>query len=126
MTTTNETKTIVFCGDHHAKKSIYLKNTSISNVPGMPINDTAVKQMLKRYRNRKVVFFSCGYPLMGCKEVERIKALQSVNINLRLIPYHHKPTNRGFYLNDWWKTLTPENINLLFQNWAQMLNYYCQ
>ena len=45
---------------------------------------------------------------------------------MRLLPYHHKLDCRGFYHDDWWKSLSNEDINLLFQNWAEILNYYYQ
>lgn len=82
--------------------------------------------MLQNYKNRDIFFFSPGFPLMGFELINRIKKLQIVNINLRLIPYHHKPECRGFYKKEGWQNLSEEDIILLFSNWAQMLNYYYQ
>ncbi len=46
--------------------------------------------------------------------------------DLRLISYHHKVAFRGFYSDDWWKSLSSEDVTLLFQNWTEMVNYYYQ
>ena len=124
--TVNQIKAIAFCGDDRAKKSIYLEGYPTNTINGLPINDHLIRGMLRRHKNRDIIFFSPGFPLMGCKLIDNIKRLQNVNVNLRLIPYHHKPECRGFYGDDYWKDLPTEDIDLLFQNWAQMLNYYYQ
>lgn len=126
MQTINQSKMIFFCGDDRAKKSIYLENARTSAINGLPINDFAVKNMLRRCKNKNIFFFSPGFPLMGSELIDEIKKVQNVNINLRLIPYHHKPECRGFYDKEEWKNLDEGDIILLFSNWAQMLNYYYQ
>ncbi|MEM1167852.1 MAG: hypothetical protein AAGJ08_01850 [Cyanobacteria bacterium P01_H01_bin.35] len=126
MQTINQVKTIAFCGDDRAKNSIYLPNTRSSSINGLPINDSAIRSMLRPYKNRSIFFFSPGFPLMGFELIDKIKKLQNVNINLRLLPYRHKPQSRGFYKREGWQELGEEDIILLFSNWEQMLNYYYQ
>ncbi len=126
METVKSFKSFVFCGDHKASKSIYLDNVSTCSVGGLPINDASLKRMLEANRSKDIIFFSCGYPLMGCKEIEVIKKLQNVPVNIRTIPYHHKPQSRGFYKDDWWKRLSSNDIDILFENWSEILNYYYQ
>ncbi|NET44668.1 hypothetical protein, partial [Okeania sp. SIO2B3] len=55
-----------------------------------------------------------------------IKKLQDIVVDKRLIPDHLKIGSRKFYSEDFWKSLSSENIDFLFKNWAEMLNYYCQ
>lgn len=46
--------------------------------------------MFQWFEKTNVIFFSCGYPLMGCQEIEMIKNLQNENIEKRFIPYRLK------------------------------------
>lgn len=119
-------KTFLFCGDNTAKKSIYLANENQYGVGGLPINDNVINRMFRKAKRFDIVFFHCTYPLAGCKEIETIKSIQSKSINERLFSYRHKPDKRGFYNDNWWKNLSNDDINFLFQNWAEMLNYYYQ
>lgn len=126
METTIQTKSFAFCGDDRAKNSVYLGNIPTSIINGMPINDHLIKSMLKHKKHKAVIFFSPGFPLMGHKLIKYIKHLKDSNVNIRLIAYRHRQDCRGFYGDDEWKNLSDENINLLFENWAEMLNYYYQ
>ncbi|NEO55910.1 MAG: hypothetical protein F6K54_24290 [Okeania sp. SIO3B5] len=126
METINQQKNYCFIGDGFVGKSVYIQDVARASVPGLPINDVAVKRLLNHFQRYDIIFFSCGYPLMGCKVIEAIKKLQVNVVSERLIPYHLMPESKGFYGKDFWKSLSLENINLLFNNWVEMLNYYCQ
>jgi len=122
----NKPKHYCFIGDGHIKKSIYNQEVFKQGISGLPINDISVKRMFQKAKDFDVIFFSCGYFLMGCQEIEAIKTLQEKNINQRFIPYHTKPKNRGFYNQDFWKGLNYEEVDFLFQNWKEMINYFYQ
>ncbi|MEM1003154.1 MAG: hypothetical protein AAGH46_10945, partial [Bacteroidota bacterium] len=117
-------KSYVFCGDNKAKKSIYLDNVISFGIGAMPINDLAVRNMLDEYKNIDVIFFSCGFPLAGCKLLDEIKKLQKVDVESRLIPDRHRQDCRGFYKDNFWKSLLAEDISFLFQNWWEMIDYF--
>lgn len=119
-------KSCIFLGDDTAKKSLYFIDQDKFGVNGLPINDSEVKSMFRRFGSFDIIFFHCTYPLAGCKEIDNIKNLHKKTISSRLIPYRHKLNTRGFYHNDWWKDLQQNDIDFLFENWAQMLNCYYQ
>ncbi|MGB3511498.1 MAG: hypothetical protein WBA93_20125, partial [Microcoleaceae cyanobacterium] len=119
-------KTYLFFGDSSAERSIYFPNSNKHSISGLPINDHAIELLFRTSSKWDIVFFHCTHPLVGCKEIKAIKAIQNMIIDMRFIPYRHKPENRGFYNDNWWKSLSSDDINLLFENWAQMLNYYYQ
>ncbi|WP_237397202.1 hypothetical protein [Okeania sp. KiyG1] len=116
----------MFFGDSSAQNSIYLNDSIKHKVDGLPINDSSIKQAFRRYETFDVIFFHCTYPLAGCKEIEFIKNLQRKDIDLRTTSYRHKPDSKGFYNDEWWKNLSVSDIDFLFENWMQMIDYYYQ
>ncbi|NEQ37965.1 MAG: hypothetical protein F6K40_17520 [Okeania sp. SIO3I5] len=93
----NKIKSYCFLGDDRAKQSIYNQEVPKYGLAGLPINDAVIKRMFLHFEKVNVIFFSCGYPLMGCQEIENVKSLQNKTVGQRFIPYHLKPGSRGFY-----------------------------
>ncbi|NET41919.1 hypothetical protein [Okeania sp. SIO2B3] len=112
MKTINIQGNCCFVGDGHVGKSIYNQEVAKASFPDLPVNDVSLKRMFQHFQGVDIIFFSCGYPLHGCQEIETIKKLQNTVVYKRLIPDYLKVGNRKFYSEDFWKSLSSEDIDL--------------
>lgn len=116
-------KTLII-GDHHAEKSIKIKEATIRSVNGLPINDKLIPQWLEDWTEWDKIYFSCSYPLAGLRSINSLKLMQHTPPNFRTLDYDKQPNIRGFYKNTNWRKLNQEDYDFLLNNWKEMIEYY--
>ncbi len=115
---------VAIFGDQHAVNSTYDFGGSRQSVPGLPINDIAIKRMAElcqqKYEN---VFWCNSYPLMGAHPIIEDESILMKPAPERWIPYHKIPAKRGFYQQEFWKGLSDRQMSLIVENYFQMNEY---
>ncbi|GEM_PF-3326251 len=114
-------------GDYNATLSTYDLKADKQAIPGVPINDIALKRIMEFCLQRYELLLWCNsYPLMGAEVLIKDDAHFRKTPGERWINYSKFPEKRGFFSQTFWKGLTDTQLASITQNYFDMNEFVHQ